>query len=158
MITRPLELSARLRPPPKSFDFIFLVNGGLIALFFVLFGSRFVLSPGLRVNGREFRLASSPTALAGAIPTSVVISVTNGEQIFVEGEGGMVRSTAQLREWLTAQGKKQPGAALLIQADASVSQKVVIEIVDLATQAGLGPVIVALQSPAATRDSDSISP
>jgi len=156
MITRPLELSARLRPPPKSFDFIFLVNGGLIALFFALFGSRFVLSPGLRVNGREFRLPSSPYANRGAIPTSVVISVTSSDLIFVEG--GMVRSTAQLRDWLMAQGKKQPGAALLVQADESVSQKVTVEIVDLAKEAGLGPVTVALQSSLGIRDADSTSP
>jgi len=156
MITRPLELSARLRPSPKSFDFIFLVNGGLIALFFVLFGSRFVLSPGLRVNGREFHLPSSPSALVGAIPTSVVISVTSSELIFVEG--GMVRSTAQLREWLNAQGKKQPGAALLVQADDSVSQKVIVEIYDLAAQSGLGPVTIALQSSAITDEHHSTSP
>src|SRR4051812_12825198 len=152
MITRPLELSARLRPPPRSFDFIFLVNGGLIALFFVLFGSRFVLSPGLRVDGRELHLPTSSAALTRATSTSVVISVTSSEQIFVEGvgggvQGGMVRSTAQLREWLEAQAKKQPGAALLVQADASVSQRVMFEIVDLAAQAGLGPVTFAQQSP-----------
>src|SRR3954465_14394183 len=137
MITRPLELSAKLRPPPKNFDFIFLVNGGLIALFFVLFGSRFVLSPGLRVNGRDLHLSSSPTALVDPIPTSVVISVTSSEQIFIDG--GMVRSRGPLGDWLRAQGKKQPGAALLVQEDASVPQRVMLEIIDLAQQAGLGP-------------------
>ena len=47
MITRPLELSSRLRPEPRTFDWVFYVNGGLIVLFFSLFGSQFVLAPGL---------------------------------------------------------------------------------------------------------------
>ena len=156
MITRPLELSTRLRPSPKSFDFIFLVNGALIGLFFALFGSRFVLSPGLRVNGRDFRLGSSFAALSGAIPTSVVISVTSSEQIFIEN--GPVGSTEQLRDWLAAQGKKQPGAALLVQADDSVSQKVINAIVDLASQAGLGQVTIALQSSTTAHDAGTINP
>jgi len=50
MITRPLDLASKLRPPPRDFDFVFLVNGGLIVMFFMLFGSRFVLAPGLGVD------------------------------------------------------------------------------------------------------------
>jgi hypothetical protein len=50
MITRPLDLAGKLRPGPRNFDFVFLVNGGLIALFFTLFGSPYVLAPGLGVD------------------------------------------------------------------------------------------------------------
>ncbi|HEY8931687.1 MAG TPA: hypothetical protein VIM44_00065, partial [Rariglobus sp.] len=72
MITRPLNLSARLRPPPRGFEFLFYVNGGLIALFFVLFGSRFVLSPGL---GLDFSVPSMPEAMTGAVSTDVVVAI-----------------------------------------------------------------------------------
>ena len=59
MLTRPLELASRLRPAPRGLAWPFLVNAGLLVLFFSLFGSRFVLAPGL---GVDFRL---PT-VAGA--------------------------------------------------------------------------------------------
>ena len=45
MITRPLDLAAKLRPPPRSFDALFWVNVGVVVGFFALFGSRFVLAP-----------------------------------------------------------------------------------------------------------------
>ena len=64
MITRPLDLSSRLRRPPSGYEFIFYVNAGLIVLLFVLFGSRFVLSPGL---GLDFVLPVMPASLAGAV-------------------------------------------------------------------------------------------
>ena len=67
MITHPLDLASRLRPPPRSFDALFLVNGGLIILFFFLFGSRFVLAPGLGVG---FQLPEMAAAGAGAAPTA----------------------------------------------------------------------------------------
>lgn len=47
MITRPLDLASRLRPPPRGLDWLFVMNVALVALFFSLFGSRFVLAPGL---------------------------------------------------------------------------------------------------------------
>ena len=72
MITRPLDLASRLRPPPRSFDSLFFVNVGVIALFFFVFGSRFVLAPGLGVN---FTLPELRGADAGAARTTHVISV-----------------------------------------------------------------------------------
>ena len=67
MITRPLDLASKLRPPPRNLDMLFLVNGGLLVLFFMLFGSRFVLSPGL---GVDFRLPVMAGALANATATT----------------------------------------------------------------------------------------
>jgi biopolymer transport protein ExbD len=32
MITRPLDLASKLRPEPRNFDFLFLINGGLILI------------------------------------------------------------------------------------------------------------------------------
>ena len=50
MITRPLDLAAKMRAEPRSFDALFYVNVGVLALFFLVFGSRFVLAPGLGVD------------------------------------------------------------------------------------------------------------
>ena len=50
MITRPLDLQSRLSAPPRDLDFFAWVNVAVIALFFGLLGSRFVLAPGLPVG------------------------------------------------------------------------------------------------------------
>ena len=79
MITRPLDLASRLRSPPPSFDALFYVNVGLLGMFFMLFGSPFVLAPGL---GVDFRLPAAAGANANARTPTHVISVLATGQIF----------------------------------------------------------------------------
>jgi biopolymer transport protein ExbD len=143
VITRPLDLLSKLRPPPRNFDFLFLVNGALIVLFFILFGSRFVLSPGLSVNGTAPELPVNRSAIDGAVATPVSVSVNASEQIFVDT--GLV-TQAQLREWLVAQGKRHPGSALLLIVDARVSTDVITQISEAATTAGFAGVQIASQA------------
>lgn len=141
MITRPLDLSSRLRPPPRSFDFLFYVNAGLIALMFVLFGSRFVLSPGL---GVDFRVPTMAVALQGAVATDVVIAVKGTDLAFVEGAKV---DSAGLRRWLIERAKGHPGLRLLVQADASLSTKDLTDIYEMARVAGFESVQIAAEPP-----------
>src|SRR5476649_1603718 len=97
MITRPLNLAARLRPEPRNFDFMFYVNAGLIVLFFLLFGASSVLSPSL---GVDFKLAQIPNA--GMAQTTHHISVKRGGLIFADN--GQI-TLPQLRAWLEEQAK-----------------------------------------------------
>ncbi|MFA6289738.1 MAG: biopolymer transporter ExbD [Opitutaceae bacterium] len=145
MITRPLDLSSRLRPAPRSFDFIFYVNAGLIALMFVLFGSRFVLSPGL---GVDFKVPPADSALVSAVPTDVVIAVKGADLAFVEG--AKVNSEG-LRLWLIERAKGHEGLRLLIQADASLSTRDLTDICEMARQAGFAAVQIAAEPPAAAQ-------
>ena len=94
MITRPLDLASRLRSAPRNFDALFYVNVGALALFFAMFGSRFVLAPGL---GLDFRMPVLAGAMAGAATTQRVVSVLPSGQIFAAD--GLL-NMAQLREWL----------------------------------------------------------
>lgn len=141
MITRPLDLSSRLRPPPRSFDVVFYVNAGLIVLMFVLFGSRFVLSPGV---GVDFRLPTilGEAALNAAVPTDVVIAVKGADLAFVEG--AKVNSEG-LRLWLIERAKGREGLRLLIQADASLSTKELTDICEMARKAGFAAVQIAAE-------------
>jgi len=139
MITRPLDLSSRLRPPPRSFDFIFYVNAGLIALMFALFGSRFVLSPGL---GVDFKVPANDAALISAVPTDVVIAVKGADLAFVEG--AKVNSDG-LRLWLVERAKGHEELRLLIQADASLSTKDLTDICEMARKAGFAAVQIAAE-------------
>lgn len=139
MITRPLDLSARMRPAPRSLDVFYYVNLALIALMFALFGSRFVLSPGL---GTEFALPTSPGAVASAAPTDVVIAVRRTDMALVEGA---VLDFEKLRQWLAARAAGRPGLRLLIQADVSVTAQDIARLHRMAAEAGFAGVIIAAE-------------
>jgi biopolymer transport protein ExbD len=128
MITHPLDLAAQLRPPPRSFDLVFLVNGALIVLFFLLFGSRFVLAPGLGI-----RLPEMPGAREGAAAATVVISLQRSDVVFVED--GML-NYSQLRGWLQKRARHEKGLTLLVRADRRVPLEDMGVIAEMAGQAG----------------------
>ncbi len=130
MITRPLDLASKLRPEPRNFDFVFLVNGGLIALFFVLFGSRFVIAPGL---GVDFHVPVMPGAREGSVVTTHHITVTASGVIFLdEGPADLDR----LRDWLKKEAAKTRHPTLLARADARVSAGLMADITSAAHEAG----------------------
>jgi biopolymer transport protein ExbD len=137
MITRPLELASRLRPEPRNFDFLFWINAGLIVLFFSLFGSRFVLAPGL---GIDFQLPRVPAAYADEAQSTDYITVKRGGLLLVSDRGQI--SLAQLRGWLAEQMEAKKKARetkrpiLLVRTDASVEMSVLAEIMSTAREAG----------------------
>lgn len=102
MLTRPLELASRLRPAPRNFDHVFLINLGLIALFLRLFESPYVLAPTLEVGG--FELPVSARAGVGAPIPTLSITVTVGAApgapaIYVDnGLHNMAQFKARLKE------------------------------------------------------------
>lgn len=145
MITGPLNLSTRLRPPPRGFEFLFFVNAGLIALFFVLFGSRFVLSPGL---GVDFSVPELPAALTGAVATDVVVAVKGADLAFVEGAKV---NFAGLRQYLIERARGTEKLRLLVQADAALTTRELTEVYDMARAAGFAAVQIAAE-PALTAE------
>lgn len=146
MITRPLDLASHLRPEPRNFDALFLVNGGLIALFFMLFASRFVLAPGL---GVDFRVPEMPGARAGAATATSVISVKRAGLIFA-APGAL--NLPQLRVWLREQAlavKSSTPPVLLVRVNASVPMSDLMEIYTAAQEAGFQRIILGADEPAA---------
>jgi biopolymer transport protein ExbD len=137
MIARPLDLASRLRPPPHGTGALHYVNVGLLGLFFALFGSRFVLAPGL---GVDFQLPQQSGAQAGAARASTVISVLRSGQIFTDG--GLV-DMGQLSAWLKARAGRDPRPTLLIRASSEVSLSKLVEIEGVAHAAGFGVLLGA---------------
>lgn len=130
MITRPLDLASKMRPPPRSLDWLFFVNAGLIVLFFSLFGSRFVLAPGLPVG---FRLPEVPGAERHARPTTHVITVTDtGQVLTTDG----LKKLHELTPWLNAQRKGEARPSLLVRGGAGVPLAIFTDIVGAAESAG----------------------
>ena len=147
MITRPLELESRLSPPPRDLDFVAWVNVGLIALFFTLLGSRFVLAPGLLLaaDGQDFQL---PTA-QGMQPVAtapVVIYYRQDDVIVLEDA---IIKLPELRERLRAYAKQHPGEVLLLKADRRVSAQALSDLVATAQSVGFAAVLVAGVEPSA---------
>lgn len=148
MITRPLDLSARLRPAPRSFLALAIANVGLVAFFFVLFGSRFVLAPGV---GADFQLPEVPGATAGAVATTHHLNVVGSGQVFA-GDG--LRDVSQLRPWLERQAGTAASPSLLVQASREVPLAVVMEIAGLAHAAGFKVHFAATEPVAPARSSN----
>ncbi len=141
MITRPLDLAPRLRSDPRSLDWLFYVNGGLIVLFFFLFGSRFVLAPGLGVG---FELPQVAGANANARQTTHVITVISAGQILA-GDG--MRTADQLPEWLNAQAKTVKQPSLLVRASTRVPAGILARILGMANTAGFTVSLAAEEQP-----------
>jgi biopolymer transport protein ExbD len=147
MISRPLELESRLSPPPRDLDFVAWVNVGVIVLFFSLFGSNFVLAPGLPVGVGEpgtVVLPSIGSAGQGAGTASVVVSFRSDNVILFEG--GMY-SLPELRRHMAAYTKKHPGAVMLVQADRQVSVQAFADLCEMARSVGFVEVLLAAEPP-----------
>jgi len=141
MIVRPLDVASRMRPEPRDFDALFYVNVGLLALFFSLFGSRFVLAPGLEL---DFQVPLVAGAGEGAAPTTCYLSVLRTGQIFTDD--GLF-SVAQLQDWLKSQARLYKRPSLLIRASADVPISSLTDIDNLAHKAGFVRVVVGAEDP-----------
>ncbi|HTL68576.1 MAG TPA: biopolymer transporter ExbD [Lacunisphaera sp.] len=144
MITRPLDLEARLSPPPRDLDFVGWVNVGAIVLFFSLLGSRFVLTPGLEVGIRNdgLVLPQGPVPVENLGAASVVLSYRRENVILFEGG---IYSLAELQKQLAGYAKRHPGAIMLVQADREVSVQNVLDLIVMARGAGFANVMLAAE-------------
>ncbi len=146
MLTKPLDLASKLRPQPRGYDSLFWVNVGALVLFFTLFGSRFVLSPGL---GVDFSIPEMSGAVSGAARTTHVISVARPGLIFTD-DGAL--NWPQLRGWLVEQGATVEEPSLLVRANAAIPVNELTDIISAAQQAGFQVQVAALD-PAKADDS-----
>jgi biopolymer transport protein ExbD len=116
---------------------LFYVNVGLLVLFFMLFGSRYVLAPGLGVN---FRLPMAAGANANAkAPTHFVDVLATGQIFTSQG----ARKLEEMDAWFAEQVKGTKDPVLLVRGDALVPTSVVAQISSAATRAGFVDVLWA---------------
>lgn len=146
MITRPLDLSTRLRGEPRSFDYLYWINGVILALFFTFFGSRFVLSPGVAM-GKSARMLVFTNSVNGAVPTQLTLQIAQGGQLYVDT--GFV-TFEKLQEWLAVQARQNPGATLLVLVHPSNSAELLSKITDAADSVGIKVQLGGLDRPQET--------
>ena len=141
MITRPLELQARLSPAPRDLDFFAWVNVGVVVLFFSLLGSRFVLAPGLLIGaGNEGFQLPAGSGQQSVTTASVVVSYRQDDVILFEGA---IVKLPELKQRLEAYAKDHPGEILLLLADKHVSAQAVTDLSVMARSAGFAYVLMA---------------
>jgi biopolymer transport protein ExbD len=145
MICHPLELQSRLSPPPRDLDFFAWVNVGVIAVFFSLLGSRFVLPSGTAIdvggpNDATIELPQGGSIAENAGVASVVVSYRRDNVILFEG--GMY-SLPELRSSMAAYARLHPGAVMLVRADRQVSMQAFLELCEMAKEVGFANVLVA---------------
>ena len=146
MLSRPLDLASRLRPAPRNFDHVFLINLGLIALFFKVFDSPYVLAPALEVGGFELPVAAK--AGVGAPPPTLTITVTPGGpgQASIFMDNGL-HNLAQFKARLQERARTEKSPVLLMLVDRRVPFGDWSDIRSAAEDAGFR-VYNAAQSPA----------
>lgn len=145
MITRPLELEARMSPPPRDLDFVAWVNVAVIVLFFGLFGSSFVLAPGLAVGVGETGGLILPSVGAASqdIGAASVVVVYRSDRVILF-EGGMY-SLTELRTRMEGYVKNHPGAVMLVKADRQVSVQAFADLCEMAKSVGFANVLLAAE-------------
>ena len=143
MITRPLDLSSKLRPPPRGFDVLFYVNVTLLGLFFALFGSSSVLSPGVALDSSDFEMPSALGAIEGGMRNAVVIRVVNPGMIATD-DGK--KNYAELAVWLRREAEIANPARLLVITDERLPVEEILRISNLAKAAGFAEVNLAAES------------
>lgn len=137
MITRPLDLQSRLSPPPRDADVLFWLNVGAVALFFALLGSRFILGTGVQV---QLDIPSLATAAPGA--TSAVVSYRRDNMVLFEGG---IYELNELLPPIVQYAKRHPGSTMLVRVDKQVSVQGLLQLFDLARQAGFAQVLLAAE-------------
>lgn len=110
------------------------LDAALLFAAFVLSISPFVLKPGIEL---ELPIARQTDAIRY---TDSVLAVTQTGLFFFNDE---ILPESQLEPALRVAAGKHPGSALILEADASMSQAVAARIYDAAAQAGFSRVFIA---------------
>lgn len=135
MITRPLDLQSRLKPPSKRLNPLPLFDVLLIAFFFSLFSSSFVLSPGLTINLPEG--GSGP-----GLPATAVLTVHSDDMLLFEGRILNMSGLAEaLRDHASGPGEEN----LLIRFDRNVSVQTLLAVAETARAEGVARVQLAAE-------------
>lgn len=142
MITRPLDLAARLGRVPRDLDVMHWLSVVTIVAFFALAGSRFVLAPGLLMGEDP---AFAPPALgaeAQLVATAPVVVGFRRDNVILF-EGGVYKRLVDLAGPLEMAGRQHRGEILYVLADRQVSALAITEFAELAVKAGFAGVHLA---------------
>jgi biopolymer transport protein ExbD len=137
MVTQPLDLESHLRPAPRSFDVLFYADLALLAVFFTVMGSQFVLAPGMPI---ELPLMKQSNDLAQ--PVDVVVSMRADDAVLFEG--GLYPLAAfqsRLADVVATRGVR----TVLVRVDRQVTAQGLLGLCEAARAAGAEHVQIAAE-------------
>jgi biopolymer transport protein ExbD len=140
MITKPFNFESHLRRPVARFESMPFINVCLIALFFTVFKSPYVMAPGSTVE-----LPKTRGAPIDAVATSRVLTVgeNDGREMLIFD--GRFHKIDTLGEALKVRVAESPGETLLIRADRDVSMQLLVRICEMAEQSGYARIHLAAE-------------
>jgi len=120
----------------------------LLALFFVLLETKFVLQPGVTVElpTAPFTGGMRSDLIAVVLSVESQVPGTRDEIVFFDDDRYMVRDEKQMRRLqrtLRARSRKQAESGLIIQADRAVRQGTLAKLLEMARQVGVPRVNLA---------------
>lgn len=127
-------------PTPAKLSFWPFVDLCAIGLFFALFGSKFIIAPGIGVELP--RLESEGITMAENYEVLTVNEVEGKEMIMFQGT---VLNLDSMRRLLNAREEVQEGVTLLVRSDAAVSMKTLVSLSEIATEAGYARIQLATE-------------
>lgn len=137
MVTQPLELQSHLRGRPRNLDVFYFADLALLAVFFLLMGSQFVLAPGMPMD-----LPVLPNSTELAQPADLVVSFRSDDAVLFEG--GLYPLGAfqsRLAEVVKARGAE----TILVRVDRQVTAQGLLNLCAAARSAGAKHVQIAAE-------------
>lgn len=134
-----LKLEAEL-PKRAKLSFWPFLDLCVIGMFFVLFSSKFVMTPGITLALPE--VGSSQVAISPVYEVIAVTEVKGEEMIFFKDSKFDLDS---LEKHLAKRGQAPKGATLLVKADVAVSMRTLSLLSDLAIASGYERVQLATE-------------
>lgn len=137
MVTQPLDLVAHLRRTPRNLDVFFYADIALLAVFFVLMGSQFVLAPGMPME-----LPSVEGSSELGRPADLVVSMRGDNVVLFEG--GLF-PLAGFGPRLAAIVKARGAETVLVRVDRQVTAQGLLDLCIAARAAGAKQVQIAAE-------------
>lgn len=128
----------RVRPATSIFDVVPIADIALLIVLFFIISSPMLLQPGIAIQIPEapFR--------AGAPFNSMVVTLSQENMVFFDDERSTLRGLASA----FAQARHQyPDRTVVIEADGRISHELIVEIYNMAMQAGIRDVTLATRAP-----------
>lgn len=128
-------------PTPAKLSFWPFVDLCAVGLFFTIFASKFVVTPGFTLELPK--VESSQVAIAAIYDVIAVTEVKGEEMIFFQDN---VLNLETLGKLLESRERPTADATLLVKADGRVSMQTLSSLTELAVRAGYSEVQLATES------------
>ncbi len=141
LLTRPLDLAARIEAPRSRVDAVAFADIGLIAVIALFFSQSFLFSPGVAI---DLPVPEDTEAVVG-VRADAVATVWQGEVITVLGAYPFSRAEAAMDALVAETVTTEP--ILLVLVDRSTSLDQLATIFETARRAGFASVQMAARDP-----------